>query len=525
MWGESMEKMTKTVSPSMAEQRGWVFTLRGGSLAWGLPFLIGLVAFVFLYRPLAPALWAIPLSGETNEGLGFFALLLGGWLVWQRRKALQHLPLHTDSQGLWLLLLGALLAWLGYRLIMRFLLALSLACLVAGSVWWLCGRRWAAHLWFPFLLLAGVAPLPLDLVGAIAFRLQNIVARLATFLIGVLGVPVERDGVTLWIGGHAVQVNEACSGWHTFSAAVWLFLVLLYWQRPDRWWRWVTVLLLLLPLAMFANTLRVTTVALGIAFNQGWVAVSPWHELIGMVYFLGLALALTSWLMMGKGRRQEALPMASLLPPRDPSKRALWAWAVGLWLLWGVTLMSVWQSQQAVAALRPPTFPARLGDWVRVQIHDDDNAEGEWFAQATYRSPDRQRFAKAFLHLPLSAVKRPKRLLNLWLGMGYEMVASRTVTVTVPTRSVPVQLVRFTRANEQVVVAVTYLHPERAATSPVSARLGRVLEQLRYGTPRPWVTVGIAATDEPSALALERTLVGEVEHWLQNAASQERRRH
>ncbi|MFA0781503.1 MAG: hypothetical protein RJAPGHWK_003033, partial [Candidatus Fervidibacter sp.] len=171
------------------------------------------------------------------------------------------------------------------------------------------------------------------------------------------------------------------------------------------------------------------------------------------------------------------------------------------------------------------TFPARLGDWVRVQIHDDDTADGEWFAQATYRSPDRQRFAKAFLHLPLSAVKRPKRLLNLWLGMGYEMVASRTVTVTVPTRSVPVQLVRFTRANEQVVVAVTYLHPERAATSPVSARLGRVLEQLRYGTPRPWVTVGIAATDEPSALALERTLVGEVEHWLQNAASQERRRH
>jgi exosortase len=458
--------------------------------------------------------------------LGFFALLLGGCLVWQRRKSLQHLPLHTDSQGLWLLLLGALLAWLGYRLIMRFLLALSLACLAAGSVWWLCGRRWAAHLWFPFLLLAGVAPLPLDLVGAIAFRLQNIVARLATFLIGVLGVPVERDGVTLWIGGHAVQVNEACSGWHTFSAAVWLFLVLLYWQRPDRWWRWVAVLLLLLPLAVFANTLRVTTVALGIAFRQSWVAVSPWHELIGMVYFLGLALVLMRWLTAGKGRQQEmpSPDLPDLSSSRALSKRALWAWAVGLWLLLGITLASVWQSRHAVAALRLPTFPTRLGDWTLMQFQDDDAGDGEWFAQATYRSPDGQRLVKAFLHLPLNATKRPKRLLNLWLGIGYELVANRTILTKTKIRPVPIQIARFTRANEQVIVAVTYLHPDQAVTSPVSARLRRIWEQLRYGMPQPWVTVGVAAPDEKSALTLERLLVAEVEEWLQRSLLPQRER-
>lgn len=522
MRGESVEK---TAAPSAPEQRRSGSALRVIDLAFRLPLVVGVAALIVLYRPLAPALWAVPLSGETNEGLGFFALLLGAWLAWQRRNALRQLPCHTDRQGLWLLLLGALLAWLGYRLIMRFLLALSLACLVAGSVWWLCGRRFAAHLWFPLLLLAGVAPLPLDLVGAIAFRLQNVVARLATFLIGAIGVPVERDGVTLWIGGHAVQVNEACSGWHTFSAAAWLFLVLLYWQRPDRWWRWVAVFFLLLPLAVFANTLRVTTVALGIAFEQSWVAISPWHELIGMVYFLGLALALTRWLMAGTGRQQEtpSPDLSNPSPSRVLSKRALWAWALGLWLLYGITLMSLWQSQHAIAALRPPTFPARLGDWERTQIHDDDTADGEWFAQATYRSPDNQRLAQAFLHLPLRAVKRPKRLLNLWLGMGYEMVASHTVTVTTLARSVPVQIVRFTRANEQVIVAVTYLHPERAATSPLSARFKRVFEQLRYGMPRPWVTVGIAAPDEQSALRLERLLVTEVDRWLQSPSAQRRR--
>lgn len=469
-----------------------------------------------LYRPLLPTLRMVPLSGEANEGLGIFAPLIAVWLAWQRRHILKALPRRTDPHGLWLLMAGALLAFLSHWLVLRFPLAVSLACVVAGSVWWLLGREWATRVWFPLLLLVAIAPLPLDLVGTIAFRLQNIVARLATFLIGVLGVPVGRDGVTLWINGHAVQVNEACSGWHAFSAAVWLFLVLLYWQRPNRGWCWLTISLLLLPLAVFANTLRVTTVALGIAFHQNWVTASPWHELIGMVYFLGLASVLMHWLMVSEGqRRKELLPPLSPLP-HTPSKQALWAWSVGMWLLCGAALTGGWQSQHAMTALCPPTFPMRLGNWVRAQVHDDDTADGEWFAQATYRSPDGKTHAHALLHLPLSATQFPKRLLTLWLGKGYEMVGSRTVTVRMPTRSVPVQLVRFTRANEQAIVAVTYLHPTQAAASPITARLGRIWEQLRYKVPRPWVTVGVAAPDEVSALMLEEALVAEVDRWLQS---------
>lgn len=480
---------------------------------WAVPLTVGAVALGVLYRPLLPSLWAVPLSGETNESLGVFALALAAWLVWQRRHVLQATPRRTDPQGLWLLLLGAVLALLGYRLIMRFLLAVSLPCLVAGTVWWLYGRRWVAHLWFPILLLMAVAPLPLDLVGAIAFRLQNIVARLATFLVGVLGVPVERVGVTLFIGKHAVQVSEACSGWHTFSAAAWLFLILLYWLHTDRWWRWLWVLPFLLPLAVLANTLRVTTVALGMASGQYWVGQSPWHELLGIGYFLALSLGLMRGLMGMSNATSVDLTATAPAPP-TPIHRPLWVWAAALWAVVALATVLVWQGQRAMAHYSLPTFPPRLSSWVKVSATDDDAQDGEWFNHAEYRSPDRKRTARAFLHLPLSAVKRPKRLLNLWLGMGYELLSTKTETITAPRGTVPLQLAYFVKGRDRVVVAVTYLHPTKTATSPVSARLKRMWEQLLYGAPRPWVTVGVAAGDEPTALALGRALVAYTDTWL-----------
>lgn len=488
--------------------------------SWLLPLAAAMLALALIYHPLSVNLFNLPLSGSTNESLGAVALILAAFLVWQRREQLRALPCQPESKGIWLILLGGVLAFIGHRLVMRFPLSISLALVMAGSLWWLCGRKWVAQLWFPLLLLTAITPLPLDLVGAIAFRMQTIVARFAAFLLGLTGLPVERSGVTLLVKDYAVQVNEACSGWHTFSAAVWLFLVALYWQQPDRWWRWLWCLPLLLPLALIANIFRVSTVALGGVFGQKWVGISPWHELIGLGYFMALALTLFRfmfrWQPKGEATKFPNSPI-SQFPNFPISKIALWRVAfVLLFLGLGMTA-AAWQGKRAVMSQTLPKLPAQIKGWELVNQRTEGTDEGYWFVQASYRRPsdkDTTATAQAFLHLPLTAVHRPKRLLNLWLGQGYELRETRTVWVNSPYRKVPVQIALFVKGAERSFVTVTYLHPKRTATSPVEARLYRMGEQLLYGASLPWLMVGASCPEEKITLDLEKSLIAESERWL-----------
>jgi hypothetical protein len=63
-------------------------------------------------------------------------------------------------------------------------------------------------------------------------------------------------------------------------------------------------------------------------------------------------------------------------------------------------------------------------------------------------------------------------------------------------------------------VAVTYLHPKRAVTSPVSARWHRMQEQLLFGVSKPWLAVGVAGSDDKSVLKAFKTLAAKMDEWL-----------
>ena len=150
-------------------------------IAWSLTIAALLSALVVIFRPLYLNLFNLPLSGSMNESLGIFALLLSGWLTWRERGQLKSLPVKPEAWGLLILVLGALIAIASHRLVMRFTLGVALALIAAGTVWWLYGRAWVKRLWFPIFILVSIVPLPLDLVGAIAFRMQTIVDRYAAF--------------------------------------------------------------------------------------------------------------------------------------------------------------------------------------------------------------------------------------------------------------------------------------------------------------------------------------------------------
>ncbi len=482
---------------------------------WALPLLAAVIALVVTFHPLSVNLTTLPLSGSTNESLGVFALLLSAWLIWREKERLKVLPVQPDAWGLVFLLVGALLALAGYRLVMRFALGVSLALIVTGAVWWLWGRNWIKHLWFPLLLLIAIVPLPLDLVGAIAFRMQTIVARFTAFLAGLLGIPVERVGVTLNIPGHVIQVNEACSGWHSFSAAFWLFLLLLYWQRPKNWWQWLWVIPALFPIAIIANIFRVTTVVVTAANGFDLLLHSPWHEILGLGYFLLLVWLLFRYAIKWQsgGTSNVVCSLSEVSSSPLPARTRVWQLTGLLWVVAGLTLWTGWQMGRAASEFKPPNVPNQVGEWIRTWENVEGLDDGYWFLQARYETKNKSPL-QVFLHIPIENRHRPKRLLNLWLGQGYELASSETVSVSLPTRTVPIQLVKFVKGDEQQFVAVTYLHPKRAVTSPVTARWHRMKEQLIWGVSKPWLAIGVAGVDRKEVINFAKSIAAEMDKWL-----------
>ncbi|MDH7570002.1 MAG: exosortase/archaeosortase family protein, partial [Armatimonadota bacterium] len=287
---------------------------------WAIPAALATAAVVLLHHPLSYNLARVPMVGTDNEGLGLAAFALAAGVAWHRRDALRELAVAPDRRGWFLVVLGGLLALVGHQQEMRLPLAVSLPLILGGALWVAYGRQWAAALWFPLVLLVAVVPLPAEINKAISFPMQAIAARFAAIVVDLLGTPVRREGVTLWVEGRSILVSEGCSGWRTFTGAFWLFLVFTYWQQPPRWWQWVGYLLLLLPIAIAANTLRVITVVAGAVRGLDWLLDSPWHELVGFAYFIPLVWMLMSLTNQAPDTRaNEPETEAEADPPADPS--------------------------------------------------------------------------------------------------------------------------------------------------------------------------------------------------------------
>lgn len=486
-----------------------------------VPAVLVTGALAVLYAPLAPCLTRLPVVGTDNMGLGIVGIVLAGALAWQKREVLRSLPAAPDARGWWFVVLGAILAIIGYRLSRQFVLTISLPLMLAGILWCLKGRRWVAELWFPLLLLVALTRIPADLEKALNYPLQAMVARLSAVLLELGGVRFEQAGLVFILGDRTIAVSEGCSGWRSLTAAFWLFLVFIYWQRPLRWWYWMGFLLLLLPAAIVANVLRVVIVVALFGLGHLWATQSPWHELLGLVFFIPVAY----FFVQTAGASCAALPTASPGPteeavatPVRPGSAFYQIW----WLAACLCFASVCahaakrQAQAIPLLIQPPELPSQIAEWQRTDyVKPGPASKGEWKAHATYQDR-RGRLAQVVWQLPFSTGAVPLRMVNVHLKHGYELVDKQSRRLASPSRSVQAQLSLLSRGGEQLTVVSTHLHPKFTLASVETARIWLMAEQL-IGSNRPLVTLTVSTSDPQDAIALEQAMLPLAEGWLVEA--------
>ena len=152
------------------------------------------------------------------------------------------------------------------------------------------GPRAMIRHWFPLFYLAFAIPPPNYLLDAATAPLKTFVSWAATSGLAQLGLPVARQGVTIFIAQYQLLVEDACAGMNSIVGLTAVSLLYVYLMRGSRLVYSLVLTALVVPIAILANIVRIVILILltyffGDAVGQGFL-----HFAAGMVLF---ATALT----------------------------------------------------------------------------------------------------------------------------------------------------------------------------------------------------------------------------------------
>ena len=207
-------------------------------------------------------------SNDEDMSHGFAVPVVALWIVWRERARWQSLPAQPSLWGLAVLAAGAAL-----QTVAAFgggLFAASLAFLlsVAGAVLFLGGFAFLRAWSLPLLLAVFMLPKLAIVYSQVTFPLQILASRIAASMLWIAGIAVTREGNILDVAGHRVSVQEACNGIRYLLSLGFIAVVLAYLADPKPWMRFA-LLLVVAPIAIFANALRVAVSGLVPALDSG----------------------------------------------------------------------------------------------------------------------------------------------------------------------------------------------------------------------------------------------------------------
>ncbi len=274
-----------------------------------LCWLLVLVLLALAYWPVVSYLvenWWI----DPNYSHGFLVPLVTAWLLWSRRRRLAAAAGNPSPWGLLVVGLGLVLLILGRWGHELFLQRISLVPVLWGLVLTYWGWPLARGALFPFAYLFFMIPLPYLIYDSLAFPLRLLSASLAGDMLRLWGLPVLVEGNIIHLPRNVLDVVNACSGIRSLVSLLAAAVILVYlWLR--HFWSRALVVLMVPPVAVFTNSLRVVVAGILAEHYGPAMLEGATHDLVGWLVFLGafgLVLVLTLLLARLEGGKKEVAP-------------------------------------------------------------------------------------------------------------------------------------------------------------------------------------------------------------------------
>ena len=153
--------------------------------------------------------------------------------------------------------------------------------------------------WFPFFYLGFAVPPPQWLIDDLTAPLKQFVSHFSTETLSALGLPIAREGVTIYVAQYQLLVEDACSGMNSLIGLVAISLFYIYLLRGSSVRYSLLLTAFVIPIAVVGNILRIMTLILLTYFYGDEVAQGFLHYTAGMFLFaidLLLVFALDSLL-------------------------------------------------------------------------------------------------------------------------------------------------------------------------------------------------------------------------------------
>lgn len=200
-------------------------------------------------------------------------------------------------------------------------IALFVLGLIALFVWRL-GTQALQKAAFPFFLLLFFIPPPSFVLRHWVEALLWGSAHTTDLFFRLTGVPYLREGSHFYLANLAIEIAEQCSGIRSTMALV-ITGLLAGWLYLERLWSRSLLVLLLFPLAVFKNGLRITVLTLlSIHVDPGFLR-GDLHRQGGIVFFL-ITLMIMGGLLWGiqKLERRWTPGPSRILDGRPPNSQA-----------------------------------------------------------------------------------------------------------------------------------------------------------------------------------------------------------
>lgn len=236
-----------------------------------------------IYHRAAATLWTVWTTNDDYSH-GPMVPLAALAMAWAARARIAERPSRPDGRGLGLVVLASLVQVLGVRADVFALEGYSMVIMAFGLAWTFLGAARTRALAFPIAYLVFMLPFPPLVMNQLAYALKEITVRLSTSVAGALGVQLQRSGMTLYLTGGELRVENPCSGLRSLLALVATATAFARFQ-PGAWWRKLALMLAGIPIAVLGNALRLTLLIL-VAHYAGVRQASGWlHDASGYLLF------------------------------------------------------------------------------------------------------------------------------------------------------------------------------------------------------------------------------------------------
>lgn len=268
-----------------------------------------IAAFCVLFIPTFSYFWTEWNRPHSPFGYGYLVPPTILYLLWCKRKRIRE---QAVEPGHWLslaaLAFGMFVLYIGIRTSINIILNAAFFIMLMAIPAYLWGPKIYKVIWGPLAFSATMIPWPDQLTSIFLVPAQVFSAKAANWMLNALGQGSQLEGTRVVLDSYSFEVAKACSGL-TIVFPVIAIAVLNMMMVDAKLRTKLAVIVLSVPISMFANLLRIAIVGL-IGNNGGGELADKLHDpsgIVGVVIAVAL-LTVLQWKMKAMNFYEDYMP-------------------------------------------------------------------------------------------------------------------------------------------------------------------------------------------------------------------------